>query len=120
MQYELSMEPVPELCWTLAFDSEAVHAWKDARLAHAIDDLWSAAGCPPSMQAWWTPCADVYAFRWYISEPLAQMLDEAHVSWREFVVGKGEAVPPAARPYLREPVGASERKQKRRAIRFVA
>jgi len=72
------------------------------------------------VQAWWTACDDIYAFRWYISEPLAQMLDEAQVSWREFVIGTGEAVPPAARPYLRERVGSSERQQKRRAIRLVA
>lgn len=107
-------------CWILGFDSEAVHAWKDARLAHAIDELWSAAGSPPSVQAWWTACADVHAFRWYISEPLARMLDEAHVSWREFSIGRGEVVPPTARPYLGERVASSERKQKRRAIRLGA
>lgn len=120
MQYKLPMEHVREPCWTLGFDAEAVYAWKDATLAHTIDGLWSAAGCPPPVQAWWTACDDVYAFRWYINEPLAQMLDEAHVSWREFVIGKAEAIPPAARPYLRERAGSSERKQKRRVLRLVA
>lgn len=114
------MRPVLEPCWILGFDAEAVGAWKDARLAYAIDDLCGGAGCPASAQAWWMACSDQFSFRWYLSESLAEMLDQAKVDWREFALGKGDAVPPAARQYVVERNASSERKPERRAVRLGA
>lgn len=74
-------------------------AWPDARIAEAIDALRDAPGTPPSAQAWWMPCSDEYASRWFISGQLARLLDEADVVWRTFIIGQGH-VPAEARPYL--------------------
>jgi hypothetical protein len=93
--------------WILGFDYEAVvGAWQDVRLADAIDRLWRSAGCPPALQAWWAASADEYAFRWYVNEALAQVLDDAHITWRDFVIGRSEGVPGDARPFMLKPGAA--------------
>jgi hypothetical protein len=101
MQGNAAMSMRRERCWVLGFDAgDVVGSWPDARIAEAIDTLWRDAGGPACAQAWWMPCSDQYAFRWYINGQLARMLDEADVPWREFVIGQG-VVPGEARPYLK-------------------
>jgi hypothetical protein len=75
-------------------------SWPDARIAEAIETLWRGIGSPEAVQAWWMPCTDEYAFRWYINGQLARMLDEADVVWRDFIIGH-TTVPADARAYLR-------------------
>lgn len=100
MQLPPDMTRDADPCWVLGFDADAVHAWHDVRIADAIETLWREAICPPAAQAFWLACADHYAFRWYISESMAALLDAADVSWRSFVIDKCEGVPAGARPYL--------------------
>ncbi len=89
--------------FVLGFDYEAVvGAWQDVRLADAIDRLWRRAGCPTTLKAYWAASADEYAFRWYVNDALAQVLDDAHITWRDFVIGKSAALPNDARPFMQE------------------
>jgi hypothetical protein len=64
-------------------------------------------------------CSDGYAFRWYLTESLARMLDDANVIWRPFVIGKTGGVPAAARPYL-EPCAAVSQAGLPAGVRFVS
>jgi hypothetical protein len=94
------MRTMRERCWVLGFDADDVMAtWAHARIAEEIDMLWREAGGRDCAQAWWMPCSDQYAFRWYINGQLARMLDEAGVVWRDFIIGLAVA-PAEARPYL--------------------
>jgi hypothetical protein len=101
------MAETAEPIFVLGFDYEAVvGAWQDVRLADAIDRLWRSAGCPAGPQAWWVASADEYAFRWYVNEPLAKVLDAAEITWRTFVIGRAGAVPREARPFI-DPASAA-------------
>jgi hypothetical protein len=95
--------PEEPAIFVLGFDYEAVvGAWQDVRLADAIDRLWRRAGCPETLRAWWAASADEYAFRWYVNEELARVLDEAKITWRPFVIGRIASVPEDARPFMEE------------------
>ncbi|MBI4509193.1 MAG: hypothetical protein HY698_06130 [Deltaproteobacteria bacterium] len=93
-------EPAPTW-WELGFGYDVVvDAWQDARLATAIERTWLEAGKPPDAHAWWMASADEYAFRWFLNETLGNILDSAKITWRDFVIGKTERIPPQARPFL--------------------
>lgn len=89
------------LWWVLGFGYDAVvDAWQDARLAGAIERLWLAAGRPEAARVWWTASADEYAFRWYLNDATAKLLDDAQVEWRKFLIGQTGQIPPEAHVFL--------------------
>jgi hypothetical protein len=93
------------MLWILGFGYEAVvDAWQDTRLASAIERLWTAAGRPATAMAWWSPSADEYAFRWYLNDATARLLDDAKVSWRNFVIGRVDVPPENAYAFMK-PIG---------------
>ncbi|MFH0902920.1 MAG: hypothetical protein V2A73_20015 [Pseudomonadota bacterium] len=87
--------------WILGFTYDAViDAWQDARLADAVSREWENAGRPPLVEVWWCTSADDYAFRWYLNEAAAELLDRANVTWRSFIVGQTTSLPDGARPFV--------------------
>lgn len=91
--------------WVLGFGYEAVvDAWQDARLAGAIERVWNASGRPADVEVWWMASADEYAFRWYLNDAAAKLLDDAQVLWRSFVIGQSDSVPENARSFMKPAV----------------
>jgi hypothetical protein len=90
-----------EIWFVLGFDyDDVIDAFQDARLAAAIESLWNAASRPADAQARWEATADEYAFRWYLNDRTARLLDEANVHWRRFIIGQTDVVPAKAFDFL--------------------
>jgi hypothetical protein len=80
--------------YTLGFTyDDIVGAWQDWRLAqqcaHAFAGQERLAG-----EVREEPGEGKFLVRWYVSRTAAEILDEHHVPWRQFLVGTG--TPPAS------------------------
>lgn len=83
--------------WILGFSYDAVvGAWQDARLAMAVDKVWHSDACPVYVEAPVGESEGELALRWFLAESAANLLDEAGICWRDFVIGRTNDLPAAA------------------------